>query len=378
MRVTPKRLLLLGSLCALILGIDLWPRSAAAEDACSSLFLTPSPHLSPSSHLCDVGMARAYFHSKVTPQCSQAARSGQAHESMEHLFSFSQVEGPPVPCDRERRQLALYALCSLRPPKQLDHMLKAITSSFSGNDNGQDVVVVSECILAVLELDKRRRLSEFVEGPQEMVGGGTFRSEVLERVASHAQPELGEQFAPILRIANAQQWMGRDRLHELVCRRYPVTSPELKAECGQTTGHEEARVRYVEVNKERQRYLALRLGLTAMSIGLAGLQLGLAIPYRDQLPGQIVSVIGGVSAGAFATFDTIVMLDPPHNTGLQIPGGLLGFAIAFPTVFIMALAGAGGGAAAYFSAQNPTGVIVSSSLSAAFSLASAIGITWEL
>src|SRR3954454_14816471 len=114
MRVMTKR----GLVLSLVLGLCALSRSAWAEDACSSLFLAPSPHLSSSEQRCDLSSARAHFHSQISPLCAQAARAGEAAESMERLFAIAATKGRAVPCDDERRQLAMYGLCALRAPNQ--------------------------------------------------------------------------------------------------------------------------------------------------------------------------------------------------------------------------------------------------------------------
>lgn len=368
-----------GLVLSLVLALCAPCKSAGAQDACASLFAVPSPHLSRSDGRCDLDSARAHFHSQVSPACAQAARAGAAAESMERLRCQAMARPSQAPCDDAWHQLAMYALCALRPPNQSEQFRKVISSSLISNDQGRDPMVVSECLLALLELESGASLRAL----SMQLSEGALSSEVLERVAKNASPMVAEQLAPLLHSANERRSQGRDRLHELLCRRRPVTTPNLSAACAQSSGHDEVRTYQAEVKQQRRKRLGLRIGLTLMSLTVAGLQVGLTIPYRAQATGQAMATFGGVTSGLFMVTDIMLIANPPHDEGAAsffwpFPFGAAGAAIAFPTLLLMTLPPSAGGAAAYGTAQSPTGAVVSSSLSAAFSLASALALTWML
>lgn len=368
-----------GLVLGLVLGLCALSPSAWAEDACTPLFLAPSPHLSFSDQHCDLGSARAHFHSQVSPQCAQAARDGAAAESMDRLFAVAASQEPHSYCDDARRQLAMYGLCVLRAPHQTERFRKAISSSFAGNDQGRDAIVISECLLALIEEDPGQALREI----SQLGSDSPFRREVIERVVIHAAPTLAEALAPVLQAANQQRWQGRDRLHQLLCRRRSVTSPSLGTACAESSGRDEVLTQQSELRQANRKRLGLRIGLSLMSIAVAGLQVGLTVPYRDQLPGQALATFGGVTSGLFMGTDIMLIANPPRDEGAAsffwpFPPGAAGIAIAVPSILLLMLPPCAGGAAAYATAQSPTGAVVSSSLSAAFSLASALALTWML
>ena len=153
--------------------------------------------------------------------------------------------------------------------------------------------------------------------------------------------------------------------------------------CAESSGRDEVLTQQSELRQANRKRLGLRIGLSLMSIAVAGLQVGLTVPYRDQLPGQALATFGGVTSGLFMGTDIMLIANPPRDEGAAsffwpFPPGAAGIAIAVPSILLLMLPPCAGGAAAYATAQSPTGAVVSSSLSAAFSLASALALTWML
>jgi hypothetical protein len=363
-----QRLLIIGS----ILGLGIWSRVAMATDACTPLFTAASPYLE-AGH-CSFESARQSFILQRPPHCAEEASQGKAEASMATLHAIATSRDRSVPCRTERWLLSLYALCTLHPPNHLDWLLTGISEVEPSPGRYQDNAVPIACLQAVLAESPQPSIQATLWDYVITRSGDDLPIDVLEHVLLRISPRSAEPLAPLLREANRRRMRGRDRFHKALCTWQEEPPPLVRTICAETTGEEEQRERERQDEafgkqmqqlrrREERRDRALRVGLSVMSVALAGLQVGISIAYRDQLGGKIAATLGGISAGAFTIIDSLYI-------GRH--------ACLFCTLNLAAapFAGIPGGAIAYGTTYNPTALVVFSSVNAAFSLGSALALTW--
>ena len=359
-------------LIAIVLCLGLWSRPATAADACASLFASTSPHLQLGS--CNFEAARQKFVDELPLRCTVAAYKGRADESMGKLQAIVAAADRTAPCATERWQLALYALCTMHPPNHRDWLLTGLAEHPLLWRPEHDEAVRSACLQAALEEPPHPAISAALQAFVVHAPNQELPIDVLARVLSRVSPRTAEPLAPLLREANRLELRHRDRFHKALCSAHEELPQLSQTVCAETFGDEELRAEQharwefsrkaqQEAARFERRDRAKRIGLSMMSIGLAGLQVGLSIPFRNQLGGKVVATIGGIAAGNFTVIDAAYLnRQPCRNCELSLIGAFF--------------AGIPGGIIGYASTYDPTALSVFSAMHAAFSLSSALALTW--
>lgn len=357
------RALLLG---VLLFGGLLAPSAAQAEDACTATLNKVANELGVQS--CSPGVARGNFQFQRPVACDQAMQRGEAPESLARILSWvKQPIGPAlhyVDCIPFRQQEALFVLCTLHPPDQQSWLRQGIADTHF-NREMRDAEITGACMSALMhERDAEARTAALSTSGLLKVEGA-LRIDAIRAGFQHAAPHAREQLVPLLREANAKRYVGRDDLHSILCREGEPLPELLRTACAESTGQEEDQERKQQfAREERSKVIEKRAGkvaLTALSIALAGLQIGLTVQYRDSAVAKVATTIGGAAAGSFIVMDVF--------TGLFHDWGGIG-------ILFMPIGGIPLGAAAYGSTYNTNAMIAFSSVTAAFSLASGLTLTW--
>lgn len=346
---------------------------AGSRDACSYLFDAPSPYLA--SQRCDLDSARALLSHQLTDGCKSAASSGQAESSMARLAATAKTPAEPSACGTEKRLLSLFALCSLQPPNHRDDFRLAFDEDkFSYAGKGLLLVSLA-CARSLLLMGDENAMLDFAQ----MFRGGAG-TDVLRPLLVVPAPRRDDQAARLLRMAYARTWHDRVALHRLLCVRRNAASRALQSACDELRGDEEAQPAQAPqrftLQQSQSTDLPLRIGLTILSIAIAGTQLGVSAAYPGTPAGQAMATFGGITASSLAVTDALLIDMAPERSGAAkyfeprtlLYGAGLWFWLPIPIGL--------SGAAANWTAQTPTGTIVSSAISAPFSLASALAFIW--
>ena len=345
---------------------------AGSRDACSYLFDAPSPYLA--SQRCDLDSARALLSHQLTDGCKSAASSGQAESSMARLAATAKTPAEPSACGTEKRLLSLFALCTLRPPgHHSDFRLAFDRDKFSYAGEGR-LLVSLECVRSLLLMGDENAMLDFAQ----MFEGGAG-TDVLRPLLVVPALRRDDQAARLLHMAYARTWHDRVALHRLLCVRRNAASRALQSACDELRGDEEAQPAQApqrfSLQQSQSTHLPLRIGLTILSIAIAGTQLGISAAYPGTPAGQAMATFGGISASSLAVSDAWLIHMAPERSGvarLFDPKLLLYTGSWFWLPIPIGLSGA----AANWTAQSPTGTIISSAISAPFSLASALALIW--
>jgi len=346
---------------------------AGSRDACSYLFDDSSPYLVPQR--CDLDAARALLAHQLTEGCKAAASSGQAESSMARLATIAKTPDEQSACSTEKRLLSLFALCTLRPPNHRDDFrLAFLKSQFSYDREGQPLVPL-ECARSLLLMGDEDAMLDFA-----LVLWPADRLPYLRQLLAMATPGRDDQAARLLRAAYAYAWKDRDALHRLLCGRHRAASRALQSACAEFRGDEEAlqmqAAQHAALQQSQRTDLPLRIGLTILSIAVAGTQLGVSAAYPGTPAGQAMATFGGITASSLAVTDAMLIDMAPDRTGAAryFKPITLFFGVGIWAWLPIPIALSG--AAANWTAQTPTGNIVSSAISAPFSLASALALIW--
>ncbi len=233
-------------------------------------------------------------------------------------------------------------------------------SAAAKEDYGDDPEFVSRRLLVRLQEGDEQALSGFLGNLNEL---SEFQVEVVARVFPQAPPPIVTKYLPILQAAYLRKIMTQAPLAYKLCQQDAVTGVELRAACAQTRPKEPPSPRWRRPRGEPLDRIGLRSGLTVMSLALAGLQMGLTIPFREQVAGQGLTVVSGIIAGSFVFVDLVLM--PPRNLSQAM------FLYGIP------LGAMAGGGIAYAESLHPISATVFTSVNTAITLICALTLTWS-
>lgn len=233
-------------------------------------------------------------------------------------------------------------------------------SATATEDYGDDPKVVVRRLLVRLQEGDERVFSNLLGNLTEL---SEFQVEVVALVFPQAPPPIVIKYLSILQAAYLRKIMAHDPLAYKLCHQDAVTGVELRAACAQTRPKEPPAPRLRQSRGEPLDRIGLRSGLTVMSLALAGLQMGLTIPFREQTAGQGMTVVSGLIAGSFVFVDFGLM--PPSNLyQAMVLYGIPAGAMA-------------GGGIAYTESRHPISTAVFTSVNTAITLICALTLTWS-
>lgn len=381
-----------------------WPGRALAADACSYLLFNPSRYLADES--CNSYGATRELETELSPSCVQAARNGTAEASMQRLaaLAHSPEHTRGLPCVQARRELAQYTLCRLHPAHHRD-WLRAAISPQGWSDFRTDIVAY--CLEALLDAGDESALDDAYKSSRPLKTGEALWTEMLETLGLSKSAAVRAQGISRLEWAAQQGLSERLILEDRLCLLHQPESVRERRICqavrdGETSRLEQAlgqrsldlyglhHRRCFRVRPESRREEALcsaaaiviqelsqrawqrderqerrlRVGLSALTVLLSGVHLGLTIQYRDHVAGQVLQTMSGIGASVLVERDIM-----RHYRLNGAADALLSIVVLPP---MMAL-GAGMG---YASSLNPASLIVFASTNTVLTAGSVLGLMW--
>jgi hypothetical protein len=287
---------------------------ALAQDVCSAMFQTESRALQ--ARHCDARAARAELEPNLTPACLDAARRGDATQSLERLQAIL-LRIEEGPCQAERWVLAAHAVCTLKA-RQLDHQIAELAFSEPRYELDRQTLVL--CQAAAVELGE---LSfDPTDGYLVRLGGDSRNFSAASLCRLPVAPALAKE-ACARAAAPKPKVLSEDFKRELRWR-IGVGVATLALSVGMATA----------------------IGLTRDREWLAGTHLALAV---TSLP--VCASLSGASGNRFTSILWLV---------LGIP--------------VFAAAGA---AVGYLTSSSSTGRVVAGTLASGLSLATAEAMIWN-
>ena len=300
--------------------------------------------------------------------CRQAVRAGRAPE-VQQLVSILQS---PFASHEECRALGLEVLCALRP-----ELAVPVLSQWRERTHGGGIETTAQCLVALRQAQGEAAapfLHDFFFKPYPPEA-------VLVELLRRTDPPQREALAPLLDALDKDSTY-REHGYRLFCTK--LLSPENIAKCN-AERERVAKQREAEAERKRDQQQGSRrdrnvrlgraLGITAVSVALAGLHVGLSVRYRDDERnfGGFYAYQGALAGGMLAAGVGVAIASTRKPFGL---GTLAAALIGVPLAGV--LGAVGGGIAGYKIGEPPgDGRIITGVISQSIILGSVLGLTWR-